>query len=460
MTKTKRITAAIAMLLVSATLLATASYAWFAMNTQTSADGFEVEAYTDSLYLEISQDDDTGYGVETTFADAKQDLRLVTASLFKNYNFRTLTASSASGIYEGTGNYYRPITSANGGTNYIYANADLVPASSVDGYYMNPEFEVVNTHEVVTGTYYVYDKANNTYTAVEITDADAYGKLNLKSGTATGTYTAANATAEDVFYKNDGNGNLVQATDLKAASPLDGYVTLSNINTIQVTDEAVADTSYYIVSENGDYSYIGTAKETPSAVGEFAKGTLLGEYLFWGSAYSTEFDEAQPDKTLNMLGDNVYSEYVLTKTLYLRCATGTNNASNLKVDEIVVSGAKNALSDALRVLIVATSSADVNSPKRISSCLYDAGTDKYYYSNDDGTGNGNLFDTVLGNEKELITVQVYIYFDGTDEVSTNSTVAQGTLNAQSIEIKFGINELDYNPQNPAAPSAGNKPTQP
>ena len=49
-------------------------------------------------------------------------------------------------------------------------------------------------------------------------------------------------------------------------------------------------------------------------------------------------------------------------------------------------------------------------------------------------------------EQEQITVDVYIYFDGTDADAKNSIVAGELLNGQTVEIKFGINELSYNPQ--------------
>ncbi len=48
MKKTKKFLIAVCLLLVSATLLGTASFAWFSMNTEVSVDGIEVEAYSDA----------------------------------------------------------------------------------------------------------------------------------------------------------------------------------------------------------------------------------------------------------------------------------------------------------------------------------------------------------------------------------------------------------------------------
>ena len=51
---TRKLIPAFVMLLVSAVLMSTASFAWFAMNTQVTATGMEVKAKADSIFLEIS----------------------------------------------------------------------------------------------------------------------------------------------------------------------------------------------------------------------------------------------------------------------------------------------------------------------------------------------------------------------------------------------------------------------
>ena len=51
---TKRLIPAFAMLLVSAVLMSTASFAWFSMNTTVTAKGMQVTAKTDAIFLEIN----------------------------------------------------------------------------------------------------------------------------------------------------------------------------------------------------------------------------------------------------------------------------------------------------------------------------------------------------------------------------------------------------------------------
>ena len=72
--KTKSLFIAICLLVVSATMLGTASFAWFSMNTEVAVDGIEVEAYSDSLFLEISKEKADNYNTSVSFAGEKEYL--------------------------------------------------------------------------------------------------------------------------------------------------------------------------------------------------------------------------------------------------------------------------------------------------------------------------------------------------------------------------------------------------
>ena len=90
----KKIFAATAMLLVSAVLMGTATFAWFAMNTKSVADGLQVEAYSDSLYLEISTTNiDSDFAINTSFTENNVGvLRLATHKFLKDSTIVTLGA--------------------------------------------------------------------------------------------------------------------------------------------------------------------------------------------------------------------------------------------------------------------------------------------------------------------------------------------------------------------------------
>lgn len=67
----KKLIPTICMLLVSAVLLGTSTYAWFSMNTQVQASGMKVKATT-PISVEISQNTDSGWAFTTEFTgDAK-----------------------------------------------------------------------------------------------------------------------------------------------------------------------------------------------------------------------------------------------------------------------------------------------------------------------------------------------------------------------------------------------------
>ena len=53
MKKFKKLIPALCMLLISAVLMGTSTYAWFSMNTKVTATGMEVHAKSDSQFLQI-----------------------------------------------------------------------------------------------------------------------------------------------------------------------------------------------------------------------------------------------------------------------------------------------------------------------------------------------------------------------------------------------------------------------
>lgn len=492
--KTNKILAATAMLLVSVIMLGTATYAWFAMNTRSVANGLTVEAYSDSNFLEISSDEDNTFGINTTFEDdASGLLRLVTHKFMKDGEIVTLKATEiAEGRYNGTGVYYKAVDSDKAGSklSYSYANDELKKPTDTSEYYMDLCFILVTSDEIVSvannTTYYKYSQ--NTFTGESVVGKSAKGYYTIghyelaanyveglkyyekqngkyvevtvnRGDDVTSYYTVANgfgrkgATASydgvSAYYENIGSVDapvVKKVGGLELGSELKGYYTLSEIQDVTVAG-ATGDGSkvYYLKNEvmseveegsdedpellYTDYSYIGTV---PS-------GELLENYLYWGRAYSNDPTKAQENNTLNIInpdgtGDDAVTNYYLHKTLYLRQAEGTNNASNLRIEDVRIGGAKNELSDALRILFVAYSEHDEDT---LVTYTYDP-------ANDRGAESKTLFSTLLGNEAETITVQVYIYFDGTDPVANNAQVAGAILNGQTIEIEFAINELTYN----------------
>ena len=151
----------------------------------------------------------------------------------------------------------------------------------------------------------------------------------------------------------------------------------------------------------------------------------------WGRAYSSVLNEVQDGNTLSAIKAANLGSYYYTDTVYLRCALNTNDGTDLKIADVNIGGKSNDLSDALRVLFVAT-----NGKGEVVSTIYDNG--------DPTSFDGDLFDKILGNERETVKVDIYVYFDGTDEVAKTANTAAGELNGQSVEVKFTIAMPEYN----------------
>ena len=84
MKMTRKLFPALIMLLVSAIMLSTASYAWFASNSTVSASNLKVKVKSNSRFLEIGTDPDEPFNKSVDYSsDALQEIELVTAKFSK-----------------------------------------------------------------------------------------------------------------------------------------------------------------------------------------------------------------------------------------------------------------------------------------------------------------------------------------------------------------------------------------
>lgn len=433
--KSKKITAALAMLLISAVLLSTASYAWFAMNTRVSADGLTVGAYSDSLFLQIKTADETDYKTQTSFTDDNTGiLRLTTPSYYNtntNLDFVTVNVpTTAATVYETGKVYYKAVQSAMGGFDYVVADMSDYNSSAapVTGLFIKTAFVLQTTHTAPLAgyTYYSYDYATDTYTEVSVTDDvySFYAVVDTYTG-ETGEYNGSGTYYDlvDGKYVNVSH-TLYQRSQL----PANTYYIINAGTDVTVATTAEAGVDYYVRnSANSKYEY--------SYIGQFAEGTVLADELLWGRAYSSELNNAQVNNSLTYIPETNHGDYYLMQTLNIRQAANTNNASNLRIENVTITGAHNPIGDALRILFVATSSSG-----ETTTALYSPRNT----TDANKVQNALLFDTLLGDAQETITVDIYIYFDGTDSITYTSAINDATLNGQNIEIEFAIDELDYN----------------
>ena len=418
--KSRKLIVAVCLLLISAVMVGTASFAWFSMNTEVDVDGIEVEAYSDALFLQISEDK-VNYDTSVTLGNGEPlPLRVITP--VDVTNVLKVTAEAASGFYtaaNATTDYYvmgDAKTDSYSALNYIKVDNDtLEVATDLSTLFTATFTRTDNAAVAVAGTKY-YEKVNNGYVEATVDEGESvYGLYTAEIEAASGAY--AGETADYYAYDAATKTYSIEAY-LTQGTDLSNFFTLT---TETANIAAVTSDIYVLYGEDYVcvYDYTGSAEVN------------LSKETFWGRTYSDTLGQAQPNNTLSVVKKaNLADTYYYYDTVYLRNAMNTVDATNLRIADVVVSGKANDLSDAIRVLFVAT-----NGKGEVAT---------YTYNNKDGMDEGGeiLFATLLGNEAEVVTVEMYVYFDGKD-VAT-ATTAAGVLNGQSISVKFTIDEHDYN----------------
>ena len=439
MKQRKRVLMSLAMLLVSAIMLSSASYAWFSMNTEVEVEGIQFEAYSDSLFLEISENNQTFSPDNLTIDNGKKGLRPVAYGYIgdlstdgKVYDIGNPNLINIDNeYYTGVGNYYRKQLKAD--TNdtkvsgevydYICVNEELYTGSPVDGYYIFGEGLVFEAVTVDSYNGDVYEKDENDYKLVS--NPVSTRGLYAISGTPT-PLSGATYNPAKVYYALVGN-DYVMVDGLNAGSRLKGYYVLE-------PSEANNPTSgvRYLLNSDGDYV----------AFTAHATGTGLDGY--WYRGYSENIDPTVKDSDAgNIVGvigdmDATNSPYVLYDTVYLRMAAGSADATNLIISNVDVQGSdnENTLTKAVRVIFIATSSKGTE----VARILYDNETGKFTNLGTN-TENQTITSTLVGNTGEVITVDMYVYYDGTySSVATHNLL---NLSGHKISVGFEIDLPEY-----------------
>ena len=116
MKKMKKLFPALCLLLVSATLLGTSTYAWFSMNSTVTATGMEIKAKT-SKNLLISKESNANFGLSVDLQNSTTTMQPATSSNGKNFYKTTKNADSYSN-YEITGLVNADLSAATSDTHY------------------------------------------------------------------------------------------------------------------------------------------------------------------------------------------------------------------------------------------------------------------------------------------------------------------------------------------------------
>ena len=140
---TRKLIPAFVMLLVSAVLMSTASFAWFAMNTNVTATGMQVSANSDSIFLEIKGTED-GTTWKTVGTNA------LNASLFPAAHEDDLT--TVADITDYNNWYYKYSASA---TDYT-SSASPTPLTTFTNYVAHTTYEIRLNPNMVKTAYDLY----------------------------------------------------------------------------------------------------------------------------------------------------------------------------------------------------------------------------------------------------------------------------------------------------------------
>jgi hypothetical protein len=149
-----------------------------------------------------------------------------------------------------------------------------------------------------------------------------------------------------------------------------------------------------------------------------APTSITAGTVAWGAAVSTDPDEVQASNNVKAVAAANLADYVLADTLSFRNTSSTAPAEELVVNNVnVTKEGTDKLAPSARVLFV--------------------WADGYAMYNADGTligGNSKIADlTVKGGAKDSIDVQVYMYFDGTDDAAyTNNAEGLADVSANFV----------------------------
>lgn len=478
--KSKRLVFAIVMLLVSAVMLSTASFAWFSLNTSVNASGIYFESYSDQLFLQISKNESSGYDYSIDFTDTAKSVRPVSYGSLSDDNpaYSVNFVKVESGNYvpaaDGEENilyYLKAVKNegndSRGEADYILINSKLKGPSSVAGYYDatvgNISF-ALQTHGVYTGGTY-YEKVKNAYIPVVLDKGDElYGYYRISTtktveipdeetgepviDAETGypvTETIDLACGDDAVYERGHlyfelrDSGYYSVGGLELGSALAGYYKVEvptpeegedelseELVGEKVASEADGNTEYFVKNINGDYISLGVIEE----------GVMLDEsYTYWYRGYSNVPGDADSSNVSAVIDDGKYTyencPYYLYETVYLRMQYEGTEGENLRISKVDVYGL-DSLNDAIRILFVAT-----NGKGEVAYATFDNERENKIEHGESGV----LFERMLSGSQETIKVEMYVYYDGTSDcVKTGHDLV---LSGHSISVGFEIDKPYY-----------------
>lgn len=225
MAKFKKIIPALCMLVVSAIMAVSTTYAWFSMNNTVKATGMEVTAKSNAEYFVISNNSTLGTDISLTLTSASSGG--VNDDKTSVYPCAKATSTNAADLSLTVGDWYTAnstkvddAASLVNGTNADATNIKKIDSGDLSKYQLTYEFYVGFTSDSVgmtNGTLTVKatnytNLANGTSAVVSIVDGN--GSVDLSSSSESGNITGLNFTPGQskkvtvIVYMDGNNENI------------------------------------------------------------------------------------------------------------------------------------------------------------------------------------------------------------------------------------------------------------
>lgn len=207
------------------------------------------------------------------------------------------------------------------------------------------------------------------------------------------------------------------SADLTEGDSVIGLYLIEDLGEFHPTSENADNLYYFRHVRHGITDYV--------CVGSFDVGETLSGRRYWGYAVSENENDAESHRMISVVSmDLPTKDYAMRKTVFIRTAKGSLDVSGLGVSSVEIKGLRNYLTDAIRIMFVAKN---------------DSGSEvTFFYDNSEPEAfNGVMFDKILGDRAETITVDMYIFFDGKNEKAFSQN---SVLSNHSIEVNFSIDE--------------------
>lgn len=225
----------------------------------------------------------------------------------------------------------------------------------------------------------------------------------------------------------------------------------ASIADAKVTSATLIPTSAATVAEPTWVHTNSTAADNAQAQQAVDKYTALT--LAWSEKGSST-GVGYVDTNANSAKDTNESAYVLKNTFYIKSSGDAITSTNLRINDVEVSGANKAVENSLRVLVVVSDGTTTVAKTYAPVKDIDSGTTTMTYKWKNTTNVTALdataaegydlttgITTIPNTDAAAISVTAYVYFEGEDANCKSTNISGITTNTLSVTLRLGLDTL-------------------